>query len=224
MALRAPARVRSRTGHDHGHPGGRGRRRGGQIEESEMGKFVIPPHFRLHEWVAEEKGYFAAEGPRLRVPRARAVHATAGPRPAATRSAPTRRFEEGRAANVSCACHWTVNVAASAGHGKLYRRRLLGRAGGYLRARRVADPRRRRTWPACRSRSATSRAATTRRSRRSSRTCRASEIKLSFADGILFRRHGAADRPQGAGRRAVQRPVLLRSSSSASARSSTPPS
>jgi ABC-type nitrate/sulfonate/bicarbonate transport system substrate-binding protein len=29
-------------------------------------------------------------------------------------------FEEGRKANVSCACHWTVNVAASNGHGKMY--------------------------------------------------------------------------------------------------------
>ena len=27
-----------------------------------MPKFVISPHFRLHEWVAEEKGYFSAEG------------------------------------------------------------------------------------------------------------------------------------------------------------------
>ena len=27
-----------------------------------MAKFVIAPHFRLHEWVAEEKGYFAAAG------------------------------------------------------------------------------------------------------------------------------------------------------------------
>ena len=27
-----------------------------------MPKFVIEPHFRLQEWVAEEKGYFAAEG------------------------------------------------------------------------------------------------------------------------------------------------------------------
>ena len=27
-----------------------------------MAKFVIAPHMRLHEWVAEEKGYFAAEG------------------------------------------------------------------------------------------------------------------------------------------------------------------
>ena len=25
-------------------------------------KFIIEPHFRLHEWVAEEKGYFRAEG------------------------------------------------------------------------------------------------------------------------------------------------------------------
>ncbi|HYM02436.1 MAG TPA: hypothetical protein VET85_05770 [Stellaceae bacterium] len=29
-------------------------------------------------------------------------------------------FEQGRQSDVSCACHWTVNVAASTGHGKLY--------------------------------------------------------------------------------------------------------
>ena len=27
-----------------------------------MSKFVIQPHFRLQEWVAEEKGYFKNEG------------------------------------------------------------------------------------------------------------------------------------------------------------------
>ncbi len=27
-----------------------------------MAKFLIEPHFRLQEWVAEEKGYFRAEG------------------------------------------------------------------------------------------------------------------------------------------------------------------
>ena len=27
-----------------------------------MGKFVIAPHFRLQEWVAEDKGYYKAEG------------------------------------------------------------------------------------------------------------------------------------------------------------------
>jgi hypothetical protein len=30
-------------------------------------------------------------------------------------------FEEGRKADVSCACHWTVNVAAASGHGRLNR-------------------------------------------------------------------------------------------------------
>jgi hypothetical protein len=27
-----------------------------------MAKFIIEPHFRLQEWIREEKGYFAAEG------------------------------------------------------------------------------------------------------------------------------------------------------------------
>ena len=27
-----------------------------------MSKFVIEPHFRLQEWVAEEKGYYQREG------------------------------------------------------------------------------------------------------------------------------------------------------------------
>ena len=27
-----------------------------------MGKFIIEPHFRLQEWVAEEKDYFRQEG------------------------------------------------------------------------------------------------------------------------------------------------------------------
>ncbi|MFL5442782.1 MAG: hypothetical protein ACJ79W_26800, partial [Myxococcales bacterium] len=31
-------------------------------EGASMGKFVISPHFRLHEWIAEEKGYFKAVG------------------------------------------------------------------------------------------------------------------------------------------------------------------
>ena len=25
-------------------------------------KFLIQPHFRLHEWIAEQKGYFTDEG------------------------------------------------------------------------------------------------------------------------------------------------------------------
>jgi ABC-type nitrate/sulfonate/bicarbonate transport system substrate-binding protein len=84
-----------------------------------MSRFVIQPHFRLQEWVAQERGYFADEGleyvfhEEVRSSDGK-VH-DQGPRVGAYQS-----FEAGRSSDVSCACHWTVNVAASSGHGKLY--------------------------------------------------------------------------------------------------------
>lgn len=84
-----------------------------------MPKFIIEPHFRLHEWVAEEKGYFKAEG--LDYDFLELVQSTDGQHHrTANRSGAYNLIEEGRKSNVSCACHWTVNVAASAGHAKLY--------------------------------------------------------------------------------------------------------
>ena len=84
-----------------------------------MGKFVIEPHFRLHEWVAEEKGYFTAEG--LDYDFLELVQSTEGQHHrTANKSGAYHLIEEGRKSNVSCACHWTVNVAASEGHAKLY--------------------------------------------------------------------------------------------------------
>ena len=79
-----------------------------------MSKFVISPHFRLHEWVAEEKGYFRAEGLDYVFREVFETHATPNKVGAYT------SFEKGRDTNVSCACHWTVNVAASQGLGKMY--------------------------------------------------------------------------------------------------------
>jgi ABC-type nitrate/sulfonate/bicarbonate transport system substrate-binding protein len=79
-----------------------------------MAKFVISPHFRLHEWVAEEKGYFKAEGLDYEFRNVFETHAVPN------RVGAYTSFEEGRETNVSCACHWTVNVAASKGHGKMY--------------------------------------------------------------------------------------------------------
>ena len=78
-----------------------------------MAKFVISPHFRLHEWVAEEKGYFRAEGLEYEFREVFETHATPNKVGAYT------SFEKGRETNVSCACHWTVNVAASQGLGKM---------------------------------------------------------------------------------------------------------
>jgi ABC-type nitrate/sulfonate/bicarbonate transport system substrate-binding protein len=84
-----------------------------------MPKFIIEPHFRLQEWVAEEKGYFRAEG--LDYEFRELVRATDGKIHATKdKVGAFQSLEEGRKANVSCACHWTVNVAASKGHGRMY--------------------------------------------------------------------------------------------------------
>ena len=81
--------------------------------------FIIDPHFRLQEWVAEEKGYFADEG--LVYVFREQVQATDGRiHDRGSKVGAFQSFEQGRETNLSCACHWTVNVAASSGHGRLY--------------------------------------------------------------------------------------------------------
>ena len=91
-----------------------------------MATFIIHTHGRLQEWVAEEKGYFAAEG---LTDYALSSHGLLSRNQV---SAPTdagvldkrygayQTYEQGREASVSCACHWTVNKAASAEFGRLW--------------------------------------------------------------------------------------------------------
>lgn len=82
--------------------------------------FVISPHFRLQEWVAEEKGYFREEGleyvfqDNYGEGDASVKHATPD------KVGAFQSLEKGRACDVSGACHWTVNVGASKGHNKIY--------------------------------------------------------------------------------------------------------
>src|SRR6187397_2686203 len=83
-----------------------------------MRKFIIEPHFRLQEWVAEEKGYFRDEG--LDYEFRELIRSTEGQHHNKANQGAFQSIEKGREANVSCACHWTVNVAASNGHAKLY--------------------------------------------------------------------------------------------------------
>ena len=84
-----------------------------------MPKFIIRPHFRLHEWVAEEKGYFAAQGldyefrEQMKSNAARNHHL-------GDKVGAYQLYEQGPTSSVSCACHWTVNVSSSVGYGKLY--------------------------------------------------------------------------------------------------------
>jgi hypothetical protein len=81
--------------------------------------FIIEPHFRLQEWVAEEKGYFRGAGLdyvfQELIQSSDGKHHDRGDKVGAFQS-----FERGREAAVSCACHWTVGVAASQGKGRLY--------------------------------------------------------------------------------------------------------
>ncbi len=84
-----------------------------------MGKFVIAPHFRLHEWVAEEKGYFAAEGLDYEFRETMDSKQAQGHQ-LGNKVGAFQTIEKGRACDISGACHWTVNVAASKGHAKLF--------------------------------------------------------------------------------------------------------
>src|ERR1700730_7555101 len=83
-----------------------------------MSKFIIEPHFRLQEWVAEEKGYFRAEV--LDYDFRELIRSTEGQHHNKANQGAFQSIEKGREADVSCACHWTVNVAASNGHTQLY--------------------------------------------------------------------------------------------------------
>ena len=90
-----------------------------------MGKFLIQSHGRLQEWVAEEKGYFKDE--RLDYEFLVKPIITWSANVQAIDSVPEEiqrgafeSIEEGRGCNLSAACHWTVNMAASGGHGKMW--------------------------------------------------------------------------------------------------------
>jgi len=92
-----------------------------------MSKFRIEPHGRLQEWVADEKGYFKDEGLDYEFVSSYAagssgyalVQSSETAAPEVKRGA-FENMERGRAANVSCACHWAVNMASSAGHGRMW--------------------------------------------------------------------------------------------------------
>ncbi len=84
-----------------------------------MGKFVIAPHMRLQEWVAEEKGYFKDEGLDYEfhdVKKGVAAIKTAEELPPEQRSGAYQTFEgQGRACDVSSACQWHLTKPVSPG-------------------------------------------------------------------------------------------------------------
>jgi ABC-type nitrate/sulfonate/bicarbonate transport system substrate-binding protein len=91
-----------------------------------MAKFRVQTHQRLQEWVAEEKGYFGDEGLDYEfVSSAIESWSAAGVRsadevPADFRSGAFESIHEGRACDVSAACHWAVNMASAGGRGHMW--------------------------------------------------------------------------------------------------------
>ena len=89
-----------------------------------MGKFVIGPHMRLQEWVAEEKGYFKEEGLDYEFVTSTGFTTlsvkSATELPKNQIRGAYQSIEDGRTCDISSACHWTVNMAAAAGHGRLW--------------------------------------------------------------------------------------------------------
>ena len=94
-----------------------------------MPKFRIQPHVRLQEWVAEDLGFFREEGldyefdPAGFAGASTTTGASVQPgdvAPMAARSGAFEDMEAGRSCDVSGACHWAVNAAATASHGKMW--------------------------------------------------------------------------------------------------------
>lgn len=90
-----------------------------------MGQFKIQSHGRLQEWVAEEKRYFKEEGLDYEflvkpIITWSADAPSVESAPADIQRGAFESFEDGRGCNLSAACHWTVAMAASAGHGKMW--------------------------------------------------------------------------------------------------------
>ena len=88
--------------------------------------FKIQPHTRIQEWVALEKGYFTDEGLDYELEKS---FAGVFRNPSLdTKDAPVAEMKDGafesmaagRECDISSACHWAVNMAASAEHGRMW--------------------------------------------------------------------------------------------------------
>lgn len=87
-----------------------------------MATFRIQTHGRLQEWVAEEKGYFAAEGLDYEFIGNPLMNAAERAPDGADQheSGAFEKMEEGLSCEIGSACHWAVNQAASESHGRMW--------------------------------------------------------------------------------------------------------
>ena len=87
--------------------------------------FVIQPHTRIQEWVALEKGYFDAERLEYQLTESFAAKfknpsLSQTGAPAEVRSGAYEMMETGGTCDISSACHWAVNMAATTDRGRMW--------------------------------------------------------------------------------------------------------
>mgnify|MGYP002651078111 CR=1 FL=1 len=106
-----------------------------------MAKFIIQPHGRLQEWIADEKGYFRDEGLDYEFQRGpssdtKKLVDTSG-KVADLKAGAFESYEKGGGnkgvkSDISCACHWTVNQAASEKIGRMWGKSYVFTPGGIM--------------------------------------------------------------------------------------------
>lgn len=90
--------------------------------------FLIQPHVRLQEWVAEERGHFRAAGLDYEFEQQGLAGSSVTTSsvtsmdalPAPFISGALEDMEKGRTCDISSACHWAVNAAATVSGGKMW--------------------------------------------------------------------------------------------------------
>jgi NitT/TauT family transport system substrate-binding protein len=106
-----------------------------------MGKFTIQPHGRLQEWIAHEKGYFRDEGldyefrygpSSLSQKQLDASGKVPDLLSGAFESYKQGGGNKGAKSDISCACHWTVNQAASQNIGTMWGKSYVATPGGIM--------------------------------------------------------------------------------------------
>jgi len=106
-----------------------------------VAKFIIQPHGRLQEWIAEEKGYFCDEGLDYEfqagwASNSRKILDMSG----AVKEIRAGAFEayrhgggnKGVKSDISCACHWTIGEAAARQIGTMWRDSYVVTPGGIM--------------------------------------------------------------------------------------------
>jgi len=106
-----------------------------------MEKFTIQPHGRLQEWIAHEKGYFRDEGldyefrygsSSLSAKQLDASGSVPDLKSGAFESYKQGGGNKGVKSDISCACHWTVNQAATAKIGTMWGKSYVATPGGIM--------------------------------------------------------------------------------------------